>query len=186
MQVGVPRLDTLCYSQTSLRIFPKTTLRKYSKLESMPLVNDQQEEEMKSQFVYQRRVAFAETDMAGIAHFSNYYRFMEEAEHAYYRSLGLSIMHTRDDGVVIGWPRVNAQCQYLAPARYDRVLSIHVNIERLGAKSISWRMDIFDGTQKLAVGRMKTACCLCQEGGKLESILIAAPFSDSFEESPFL
>ncbi len=145
-----------------------------------------QQDEIKAQFVYQRRVAFAETDMAGIAHFSNYYRFMEEAEHAYYRSLGLNIMHTREDGVVIGWPRVTAQCQYLAPARYDRVLSIYVNIERLGAKSVSWRMDIYDGSDKLAVGQMKTACCICPEGGKLESIVIPSPFSDRLEKSPFL
>lgn len=148
-------------------------------------MNDQPEE-FQSQFVYQRRVAFAETDMAGIAHFSNYYRYMEEAEHAFFRSHGLSVMHTREDGVVIGWPRVTSQCQYLAPAHYEKTLSIHVNIERIGAKSVTWRMDIFDDEQKLAVGRMKTACCLCGKGGKLESILIASPFAECLQESPYL
>ena len=39
-------------------------------------------------FTMQRRVEFAETDMAGILHFSNYFRFMESVEHAFFRSLG--------------------------------------------------------------------------------------------------
>lgn len=146
----------------------------------------EQQQNFQSQFLYERRVSFAETDIAGIAHFSNYYRYMEEAEHAYFRSLGLNIMHTQEDGVVIGWPRVSTQCQYLAPAKYDRILQIHVNIERLGAKSICWRMDLFDEEQKLAVGKMKTACCLCHPGGKLESILIDSPFAELLHESPYL
>ena len=38
-----------------------------------------------------RRIEFAETDMAGIVHFSNFFRMMEATEHAFFRSLGLSI-----------------------------------------------------------------------------------------------
>ncbi|MBL8848408.1 MAG: acyl-CoA thioesterase, partial [Planctomycetaceae bacterium] len=41
-------------------------------------------------FVSQRRVQFSETDMAGIVHFANFFRWMEEAEHEYFRSLGLT------------------------------------------------------------------------------------------------
>ena len=37
---------------------------------------------------YKRRVEFAETDMAGQVHFSNFFRYMEAAEHAFFRSLG--------------------------------------------------------------------------------------------------
>jgi acyl-CoA thioesterase FadM len=36
-------------------------------------------------------VEFFETDMAGIMHFSNFFRFMEAAEHAFYRSIGFSV-----------------------------------------------------------------------------------------------
>jgi len=47
---------------------------------------------MPYEFKLTRRVEFAETDMAGIMHYSNYFRFMETAEHAFFRSLGLSIV----------------------------------------------------------------------------------------------
>tara|TARA_R100000750_G_C2286350_1_gene73186 strand:- start:5 stop:445 length:441 start_codon:yes stop_codon:yes gene_type:complete len=142
--------------------------------------------EHQSQFVHERRVSFSETDMAGIVHFSNYYRYMEEAEHAYFRSLDLKIMHRREDGIIVGWPRVSSHCQYLGPARYEDILQITVDIERLGVKSVSWSMGIYCGDRKLAQGRMKTACCLCRADHTLESIPIASPYVEKLEESPFL
>ena len=46
-------------------------------------------------FTTTRRVEFCDTDMAGIVHFSTFYKWMEQAEHDYFRSLGLSIVtHT--------------------------------------------------------------------------------------------
>ena len=50
---------------------------------------------MSASFLYRRRIQFAETDMAGIVHFSRYFRFMEEAEHALWRAAGLSIRRSR-------------------------------------------------------------------------------------------
>ena len=46
---------------------------------------------MPTEFSIPRRVQFSETDMAGIAHFSNFFRMMEEVEHAFFRSVGLSV-----------------------------------------------------------------------------------------------
>ncbi len=45
---------------------------------------------MATPFCYRRLVQFAETDMGGIVHFSNFFRYMEEAEHAMLRSFGLN------------------------------------------------------------------------------------------------
>jgi YbgC/YbaW family acyl-CoA thioester hydrolase len=38
------------------------------------------------------RVEFTDTDMAGIVHFSSFFRYMEVTEHAFFRSLGFSIV----------------------------------------------------------------------------------------------
>ena len=46
---------------------------------------------MSSEFRLKRRVHFYETDAAGIVHFSTYFRYMEEAEHALWRDAGLTI-----------------------------------------------------------------------------------------------
>ena len=39
---------------------------------------------MANHFHFSKRVEFSETDMAGIVHFSNFFRYMEMAEHAYF------------------------------------------------------------------------------------------------------
>jgi len=59
---------------------------------------------MAYQFKAIRRVEFADTDMAGIMHYSNFFRFMETAEHAFFRSLGLSIVDGQSCAAG-GWPR---------------------------------------------------------------------------------
>ena len=65
-----------------------------------------------------RRVEFADTDMAGIVHFANFFRFMESAEVEFLRTRGLSVALTWE-GEKIGFPRVSASCDYFHPARFD-------------------------------------------------------------------
>lgn len=127
---------------------------------------------MTAQFVMRRRVEFSDTDMAGIVHFSSYYRYMEQTEHAFFRSLGLSIMETRPDGTVIGWPRVSASCSFEAPARFEDELDVHLIVERKGVKSLTMRYEFHRAGQRIAHGRMKIACCICRHNAPLESIPI--------------
>ncbi len=65
-----------------------------------------------SGFRYLRRVQFHETDQAGVAHFSWFFRYMEEAEHALWRAAGLSIDRA---GCDTGWPRVSATFDFKSP-----------------------------------------------------------------------
>ncbi|MDB5386609.1 MAG: thioesterase superfamily protein [Planctomycetaceae bacterium] len=139
-----------------------------------------------SQFVYHRRVQFSETDMAGIVHFSNYYRYMEEAEHAFLRSLGLSVMMTRDDGSVIGWPRVRTSCAYEAPARFEDEIEIRLNVSRKGVKSLTLDMEFWRGETRLARGSLKTVCCIVAHNTELISIPIPPDIDAKIVESPEL
>ena len=66
---------------------------------------------MAYEFRILRRVEFSETDMAGIVHYSNFFRYMESAEHAFFRSLGLSVVDRPEhapEGERVGWPRVSS------------------------------------------------------------------------------
>ena len=62
-------------------------------------------------FKTQRRVEFRDTDTAGIVHFSNFFAYMEQAEHAMLRSIGLGVF-CEVERQKIRWPRVNAQVNY--------------------------------------------------------------------------
>lgn len=131
-----------------------------------------------------RRVAFAETDMAGIVHFANFYRYMEEAEHAFFRSLGRSISEAQPDGTVIGWPRVSAACSFKAPAYYEDEIEIRAIVERIGVKSLTLRYDFLRGETLLAKGTMKIVCCVFRPGGPMTSIPIPPDFAAVLEEDP--
>ena len=62
-----------------------------------------------------RRVEFSDTDAAGIAHFTAFFRFMEQAEHELLRSVGLSVFMPVD-GEEITWPRVSSKCDFRSMA----------------------------------------------------------------------
>lgn len=124
------------------------------------------------QFITTRRVEFSETDMAGIVHFANFYRWMEEAEGEYRRSLGLSIMEPRDDGSYLGWPRVSASCTFERPLFYEDIIQVRLDIERIGVKSVTFYVEFWKSDQRVAYGRIKTACCICRPNAPLESVAI--------------
>ena len=76
-------------------------------------------------FVYRRRVQFAETDLAGLVHFTQFFRYMEEAEHALWRAAGMSIARF---GETAGWPRLSAECQFKAPLRFEDEFDVAVDV----------------------------------------------------------
>jgi YbgC/YbaW family acyl-CoA thioester hydrolase len=134
------------------------------------------------QFTTTRRVEFSETDMAGIVHFAEFFKYMEQAEHEFFRSLGLGIMHPQPDGTVIGWPRVAASCSYEAPAYFEDVLEVRLNISRRGMKSLTMDFEFWRGEKRLAHGRLKTACCLCRHDAPLQSIPIPPEYAEKLQE----
>ncbi|GAB4140770.1 MAG: thioesterase family protein [Planctomycetaceae bacterium] len=125
---------------------------------------------MSAQFTTTRFVEFSETDMAGIVHFANFYRYMEEAEHRFFRSLGLSIMDHQPDGSIIGWPRVAASCSFEAPAFYEDEIEIRLNVVNMGRRSLTIEAEFWRGETRLAHGEMKTVCCLIRHGEKISSM----------------
>jgi YbgC/YbaW family acyl-CoA thioester hydrolase len=121
-------------------------------------------------FVTTRRVEFADTDMVGIIHFSAFFRYMEEAEHAFLRSLGLSVVMTWE-GTPLGFPRVSASCDFLRPARFEDVLDVAVTLARLGSKSLSYEIVFGLRGEPIAAGKLTAVCCKMLPGG-IESIAI--------------
>ena len=82
---------------------------------------------MAYEFKTVQTVEFADTDMAGIVHYSNFFRYMEAAEHAFFRSLGFSVV-TKQVEPPVGWPRVHASCDYKRPLRFEDEVEIPVQV----------------------------------------------------------
>src|SRR5580765_2785833 len=91
-------------------------------------------------FSITRRIEFAETDMAGIVHFANYFRMMEEVEHAFFRSVGMSVV-MKHEGRGIGWPRVSVSCEYFAPVRFEDELELKLKVAKVGDRSVTYEVE---------------------------------------------
>ena len=121
-------------------------------------------------FTTTRRVDFGDTDMAGIMHFANFFRFMESAEIDFLHTLGLTVSW-RENDVKWGFPRVSVSCDFTKPARFEDLLSIGVTVEKVGAKSVTYRFDFSNQRgEALAVGRITTVFCRSDGPDHLESV----------------
>lgn len=120
-----------------------------------------------------RRVEFGDTDMVGIAHFSNFFRYMEAAETTYLNTLGVSVAW-RDGEERYGFPRVSVDCDFKRPVRFQDVLDIAVHVEEVGRKSVRWRFDFTHEGKEVAVGHITSVFCRSVPDHSLESIDIPA------------
>jgi acyl-CoA thioester hydrolase len=68
------------------------------------------------------RVYYEDTDLAGIVYYANYLKFIERARSEWVRELGMDQAALQRAGTVFAVRRVVAD--YLAPARFDDVLTI--------------------------------------------------------------
>lgn len=133
-----------------------------------------------------RRIEFAETDMAGIVHFANFYRMMEMTEHAFFRSLGFSI-HGHDPVSTTGWPRVSASCDFRAPLRFEDEVEIHLLVAEVRSRSIRY-VFIFrkaaDGTE-VARGEVVAVCARVEKTtGKLSAVPIPDDVRAAIQPAP--
>lgn len=125
---------------------------------------------MTSDFTTTRSVTFAETDMAGVMHFSNYYRIMEEVEHAFWRSRGLNVVIQNADAH-ISWPRRRTSCEFRKPVRFEDCLECHFSIIEIGERSIDYQIQFRCQDKLVALGKATIVCCKVQDG-QFESIPI--------------
>ncbi len=135
------------------------------------------------------RVQFSDTDLAGIVHFSNFFRYMERAEHAFFRSLGMSVMDQspeipREERV--GWPRVHASCDYRAPLRFEEEFEIELLIEEIRSKTIRYVIRFWKhGGELAAVGKLVAACVRKDPAtGKMKAVTIPERISSRISAAP--
>lgn len=126
-----------------------------------------------------KRVEFADTDMAGIMHFANFFRFMEETEHAFFRFLGFSI-HSTFDGVKVGWPRVHASCDFYKPLYCEDEVEIELRVCEKKEKSLTYefifrRLVDDEVGEEVARGRSTVVCIRFGAGGKIQGAIPIPP-----------
>ena len=135
-------------------------------------------------FKITRRVEFSETDMAGIVHYSNFFRYMESAEHTFFRSLGFSVV-TRQVDPPVGWPRVHARCDYFNPLRFEDEIEVHLLVSEKRSKSLSYLFKFRrlhpSPPIEVARGRVTVVCVRHDEQGGMAACDIPSAIADRIE-----
>lgn len=140
---------------------------------------------MAFEFRWKHRVEFAETDMAGIVHFSNYFRYMEMAEHAFLRSLGLTV-HLQNGAATISWPRVRAECSFKSPLTFEEEVEVHLLVRKKTNRTITYNFRLVkDDDVLVAVGSTTAVCTLIEgEEKRLTAIPIPQWIGEKIETAP--
>ena len=126
-----------------------------------------------------RRVQFHETDAAGIVHFSCFFRYMEEAEHALWRSVGLSVAAPDSP---FGWPRVAVSADFRHPLRFEDEVEIHLQIVAMTDRSLKYACQMALGSTVVATLSMTTVCVTRSGPGKImKAAALPAALRDRFE-----
>jgi acyl-CoA thioester hydrolase len=134
-----------------------------------------------------RRVEFSETDMAGIMHFSNFFRFMETAEHAFLRSLGFSVVLDKTQPP-LSLPRVHAACDYRAPLRFEDEVEIHLLVARKSRRTLAYqfRFSRQEGgrAREVARGILTVVCAARQSDGSLRATPLPEALAEKIQVAP--
>lgn len=102
------------------------------------------------------RVRFGETDLMGIVHHASYLSYFEAARVAWLRRRGVNYKTWTE----VGWhlPVVEAGVRYRAPARFEDVLTVEVELGEIRSHSLRFLYRVTRGGELLAEGETRLAC----------------------------
>lgn len=143
---------------------------------------------MPCQHTSTRRIEFSETDMAGLVHFSNFFKYMETAERDFFEAAGVDLIRLGSDELV-GWPRVRAECKFSAPVRFGDTIDIHLAVKNVKDRSIDFQYRIYrrlpeGGREQAAKGHMTTVYTQLDDNGDLQSAELTTAIRKQITEAP--
>ena len=98
------------------------------------------------------RVRYAETDQMGMAYYANYLVWMEVGRSDFCRECGFSYREMeREEQAFLTVAEAN--CRYLAPARYDDEIEVETELARVRSRLVEFTYRIRTTSSILAEGR---------------------------------
>ena len=107
--------------------------------------------------VFDLRVYYEDTDLAGIVYYANYLRFIERARTEWVRALGVDQVRLKAErGVVFAVRRIEAD--YLRPARFDDLLQVETRLVSLTGARLQLAQDVVRAGERLFVAQVVLVC----------------------------
>ena len=150
---------------------------------------------MAYEYIVYRKVEFSETDMAGLVHFSNYFRYMEIAERDFFESINVKLIQSIPYDL-IGFPRSRAECKFSAPLRFGDTVKVHLAIKTIKDRAIDYQFRLYklassNAANKgekdvipVAKGHLTTIYTELTDDGSLQSKPLPKNILERIEEAP--
>lgn len=110
------------------------------------------------------RVCYADTDQMQYMYYGNYARLYEIGRVEAMRSLGFSYRNFEENGILM--PVLDLQAKYLAPARYDELLTIRTTVLEVPAARIKFKYEVFNEHEMLLNEAYTTLVFLSAESNR--------------------
>ena len=108
------------------------------------------------------RVYYEDVDFGGVVYYANYLKYLERGRSEALRACGVDQIDLKARGVVFVVRRI--ALDYLAPARFDDLLTVETELTRLGGASLEMAQAVLRGEERLVAGEVRIAC-LAEAGG---------------------
>ena len=106
-----------------------------------------------------------------MVHFSMFFRYMEESEHAFWRAAGLNIW---ESGENLSWPRISATFDFKAPLKFQDEFEVHTEIGAVTRSTIQWNHTVKRGDVIAGAGSVTAVCVKKNPDGTMKSAEIPA------------
>lgn len=110
------------------------------------------------------RIYFEDTDAGGIVYHANYLKYMERARTEWLREIGFEQDSLLEQSIAFVVKQLNIN--YIAPAKFNQLLSIHTQIVKLNRASMVFKQTITNQDNKLITAADVTVACVQLQTGK--------------------
>jgi len=111
---------------------------------------------------YKHTVQYYETDMMGLAHHSNYIRWMEEARVDFLKQLGIDYPKMEKDGIIS--PTVEVNCKYKKSTTFPEEVFITVKIKEFKGVKLKFSYSMVNTSGESVAEAESVHCFINKEG----------------------
>jgi acyl-CoA thioester hydrolase len=127
--------------------------------------------------IVREKVRFVETDMMGIVHHANYFRWFEMGRVEYLRQIGVLLKELLADGVV--FPITDVECHYQASAKFDDYILIETTLEKISPVKMVFTYRVVREVDGVLLATGRTQNVFTDHDGKI--IRLARKYYDKLQ-----
>ena len=113
----------------------------------------------------EEKVRFVETDMMGVVHHANYFRWFEMGRVEYLRQADVYLLDLMADGIV--FPITHVDCKYQASAKFDDIILIETFLEELSPVKMIFTYEVFRREDRVLLASGSTQSVFTDNKGKI-------------------